>query len=53
MNQPPERLPQLPETDEGYDEAEQRKLDAMSNAEWEAALAESRMISRMFLRGLK
>lgn len=38
--QPDDFAPPLPESDDAYDEAEQRKLDAMTPEEWAAALAE-------------
>jgi hypothetical protein len=40
--QPPEREPLPAESCEGYDEAQQRLIDAMSEEEWNAALAAGR-----------
>jgi hypothetical protein len=42
---PPERKPLPVETDEGYDEAQQKIIDAMSEEEWNAALAEGRKVA--------
>lgn len=41
-NQPPEYPPPPPETDEPYDDMVQRKLDALSPAEWKAVLEHQR-----------